>query len=114
MSKYGNHKTVLDGVTFDSRAEAAHYEFLRARLLNGEITELRIHPRYTLQDGFKNADGKWERAILYEADFEYFERGHCVVVDVKGVETAVFKLKRKLFLKRYPQFKFRIEKVKAR
>ena len=88
--KYGNRKTVVDGIKFDSRAEA------------GVIRDLVLQPEFLLQDKFKHK-GKTERAVKYTADFKYFDilRGVYIVEDVKGVETEAFKIKRKLFLKRY-------------
>ena len=108
MSKYHNRKITADGYTFDSKAEYAHYCTLRLLERAGEITNLEVHPRYLLQPAFKY-HGKSERAIYYESDFEYVDvaSGKRVVVDVKGVRTDVFKLKRKLFLAKYgDQYQF--------
>lgn len=109
--KYGNHRVQTEGYTFDSRAEANHFHYLKNLLADGKIADLRIHPIYILQDRFQAADGSVVRAITYIADFAYMERGREIVVDVKGVETAVFRLKRSLFLKRYPTI--RLEIVRA-
>ena len=53
-------------------------------------------------------DGKRERALYYEGDFAYTERGRWVVEDVKGVVTDVFRLKRRLFIERYPAIELRV------
>ena len=100
--KYGNRKTVVDGIEFDSKAEAERYEELRLMEKAGKIKDLILQPEFLLQDKFKHK-GKTERAVKYIADFKYFDvsRGVYVVEDVKGVETEAFKIKRKLFLKRY-------------
>ena len=73
----------------------------------GEIKKLQLQPRFTLQESFKY-QGKTERKINYIADFLYEEKnGQAVVEDTKGFRTDVYKLKRKLFLKRYGDiFKF--------
>jgi hypothetical protein len=42
------------------------------------------------------------------ADFRYHENGRLVVEDTKGMETAVFKIKAKLFRYRYPTIELRI------
>lgn len=106
MSKYHNIKTSVDGIVFDSKAEAYRYMELKLLLKAGEITDLILQPKFVLQDRFK--DGKKTiGAITYIADFMYQEGDNTVVEDVKGVETAVFKLKEKLFLFRYPQYVFR-------
>ena len=99
-SKYRNKRVTLDGYTFDSKAEARRYQELRLLHQAGEIRKLRTHPRYTLLDPFE-CKGVRYRSIVYEGDFEYIENGVQVVEDVKGKATAVFVLKKKLFLKRY-------------
>lgn len=99
-SKYSSAKTDLDGIRFDSKKEAKFYAELKVRERAGEISRLRLQPRYLLQDAFKH-EGKQYREIEYVADFEYIENGETVVVDVKGFKTAVYMIKRKLFLYRY-------------
>lgn len=111
MSKYHNRPVDLDGYHFDSTREAARYGELKLMVLAGGITDLRVHPLYTLQDGFY-FQGKRIPPIRYEGDFEYYEcaTGKTVVEDVKGVETAAFKIKYKMMLRCYPQFEVRIIK----
>lgn len=99
-SKYSSAKTDVDGVTFDSKKEAEFYAELKLRERAGEISRLRLQPRYLLQDAFKH-EGKQYREIEYVADFEYIENGETVVVDVKGFKTAVYMIKKKLFLYKY-------------
>ncbi len=100
--KYGNRKTVIDGIKFDSKAEAERYKELKILEKAGLIKKLILQPEFLLQDKFKY-NGKTERAVKYIADFKYFDvaKGVYVVEDVKGVETEAFKIKRKLFLKLY-------------
>lgn len=107
MSKYGNKKTVRNGVKFDSKAEARRYEELCLLQRAGEITDLRLQPRYELQPKFKRGK-KTIQAITYIADFEYCERGRVVAEDVKGVKTQVFSIKAKMFQFRYPDIELRI------
>ena len=99
-SKYSSAKTDVDGIRFDSKKEADFYAELKLREKAGEISHLRLQPRYLLQEAFKH-DGKQYREIEYVADFEYVENGVTVVVDVKGFKTAVYMLKKKLFLYKY-------------
>ncbi len=92
-NKYRAVKTEVDGITFDSKREAAHYGLLKQRLLAGQIAQLRCQPSFDLiVNGMKIA--------TYRADFAYLEvaTGRRVVVDVKGVKTPVYKLKKKLVL----------------
>lgn len=104
-NKYGNHKRELDGYKFDSIKEMNRYSELKLLKRGGVIKNLRLQPRYELQEGF-TYQGKKERKIEYVADFEYTENSKTVVEDVKGMKTDVYKLKRKLFLYRYPDLTF--------
>lgn len=96
--KYGNQKVEANGILFDSKAERDYYLlFILPRIQSGEITSVKIHPKYVLQPAFEK-NGKKYRAITYSADFEVqYKDGRKEVIDVKGVETQVFKLKKKLF-----------------
>lgn len=89
--KYGNRKTVVDGITFDSMAESRRYLLLKALQKGGHIRKLERQVKYLLAiNGVKIAD--------YVADFRYVDvkRQAEVVEDVKGVKTPVYRLKKKL------------------
>lgn len=102
MTKYNARKTVIDGHTFDSKAEAEYYIHLLTRKELGLIESFSLQPKFTLQEGFKK-EGKSYRPIEYVADFLIkYPNGQTQVIDVKGFETADFKIKRKLFEKKYP------------
>ncbi|KNY13109.1 hypothetical protein AKG11_31045 [Shinella sp. SUS2] len=90
-SKYGAQKTLVDGILFDSKAEAAFYAALKQRLAAGEISDLKLQREYDLMvNGVLIA--------RYRADFVFFDRVVRArrVVDVKGVATRDFRLKAKL------------------
>ena len=106
FSKYGNKKTVIDGITFDSKKESERYLMLKDMLKNKEIEDLQLQPKFLLQDSFKY-NGKTEKKIYYIADFTYKREGKLVVEDVKVKKTDVYKLKRKLFLYKYTDIDFR-------
>lgn len=99
-SKYHAKKTVVDGITFDSRREADRYLVLKSMEEDGCIEDLRRQVRYELVPAF-DVDGKHYRPVFYVADFVYRENGHEVIEDVKGVVTDVYRLKRKLVAYRY-------------
>jgi len=106
MSKYHNKPVEIDGYKFDSIAESRRYQELRLLQTAGDISGLVVHPRYVLQEAFKYGMGI-ERAITYIADFAYCcNSGWTVVEDVKGAKTEVYKIKRKLFIRKYPKFQF--------
>lgn len=110
MSKYRNRKTTIDGITFDSKAEARRYAELKLLEKVEEIRDLELQPRFRLVDGFKK-NGKVFRPIDYIADFKYVDReGKTIVEDVKGKETEVFKIKQKLFEMKYPGLELKIVK----
>ncbi|MDD3747626.1 MAG: DUF1064 domain-containing protein, partial [Anaerostipes sp.] len=43
-SKYGARKTVIDGITFDSKREAKRYQELKLLEQAGEISYLELQP----------------------------------------------------------------------
>lgn len=96
-------KTVIDGITFDSKTEAEYYEYLKSLERDKKIYRLRCHPVFILQEAFEQ-DGKKYKAIKYIADFAYWddEEQMNVVVDVKGYAMEDAQLKRKLFAYKYP------------
>lgn len=99
-SKYHARKTTVDGITFDSRKEADRYLTLKGMEEDGAIENLRRQVRYELVPAF-DVDGRHYRPVYYVADFVYAEDGKEVVEDVKGMITDVYKLKSKLFARRY-------------
>lgn len=109
MNKYHNKKVQVDMYVFDSIAESRRYKELKLLEQAGEISELELQPRFLLQEGFRK-NGKNFRKIEYIADFQYIENGRLVIEDVKGKETEVFKLKRKLFEHEYPDYELKLIK----
>ena len=109
MNKYKNKKVQIDMYVFDSIAESRRYKELALLEKAGEIENLQLQPKFLLQESFKK-NGKTYRKIEYIADFMYEEKGQVIVEDVKGKETEVFKLKHKLFEKKYPELELRIIK----
>jgi hypothetical protein len=90
-SKFNNIRVVIDNITFDSRAEARRYEVLAMLQRTGNIESLKIHVTYPI-----TING--QKICSYEADFVYYckDSGKVIIEDVKGVETPIFKLKKKL------------------
>jgi hypothetical protein len=93
VSKYGNRKTELDGMMFDSRKEAQRWAELqwmeRGRLISG-IERQVVFEIIPKTDKY--------RAVKYVADFVYIDAktGEKVVEDCKGMRTDVYLLKKKL------------------
>lgn len=113
-SKYGSRKVTVDGITFDSKREAARYQELKLLERAGKISDLRRQVEFVLIPAqFENMSwaakrgrGKClERKCSYIADFVYkapaFEYGvPCITVveDTKGYKTPEYIIKRKLML----------------
>tara|TARA_R100001377_G_scaffold66585_2_gene41854 strand:+ start:3898 stop:4215 length:318 start_codon:yes stop_codon:yes gene_type:complete len=98
FNKYGNIKTVVDNIKFDSKAEARRYLELKLLEKAGKISNLELQPRYDIKIG-----GKY--IAHYKADFRYFTAKETVVEDVKGVKTPIYRLKKKLVEALYPGVK---------
>lgn len=92
-SKYGAIATTVDGIRFDSKKEARYYEQLKLRKAAGEVSHwLRQVPLH-LPGGTR-----------YVIDFlVFFMDGRAPeYVDVKGRETAMFRVKRREIEHHYP------------
>ena len=96
-SKYNSVKKVINGIKFDSTLEADAYSLL----VRNNVSFDRQIP-FVLQEAFK-LDGKTIRAITYVADFQIFVNGITYVIDTKGMETDVFKIKKKMMLKKFSE-----------
>lgn len=101
MNKYNNKITYIDNIRFDSRKEAMHYVYLKDLERKGVIHNLQLQvPFPFIYEG--------KKFFKYVADFVYEDEFGQHVIDVKGVKTAVFKLKKKLI---EAQYKIEIEIV---
>ena len=93
-SKYGNKKTTIHGITFDSKWESERYLYLKSLEKAGRIKDLELQPRYNILVND-------QKICAYVADFKYNKENadgiwEHIVEDAKGVETPEFKLKKKL------------------
>ena len=90
QNKYRNVKTVIDGITFDSKKEAKRYQELMLLNRAGEIGELMLQPEWV----FPDMKYKSNCRVRYRADFKYLDKnGKWVIEDVKGMKTPIYKLK---------------------
>lgn len=90
-SKYRNIRTEVDGIKFDSKREAHRFTELNLMRRAGEVLWFIRQPSFDLEGGVK-----------YRADFLVVWKGGRVgIEDVKGMKTAVYKLKRKQVEARY-------------
>lgn len=88
--KYRNQKTIVDGITFDSKKEANRYGKLKLLKKEGSVLDFRMQVRYNIViNGMK--------ICTYVSDFDVdWKSGKTTVEDTKGILTPEFKLKRKL------------------
>lgn len=95
-AKYNNTKTKFDGITFDSKREAARYEVLKLLERHKVITDLKLQVPFVLAPSVVVA-GRKKPALKYMADFVYMQDGKQVIEDVKGGPlTQVYIVKRHL------------------
>lgn len=98
MSKYNARHVREDGYLFDSKAEHRRYSELK-RLQKAKLIEgLEVHPK------FRAAIGGVKICVI-ELDFRYFDKtkNRLIYEDVKGVDTSMSRLKRKILKALYPE-----------
>lgn len=108
-NKYHARKCTINGVTYDSKKEAARAQDLIMLEKAGRIHDLKFQVPFLLQDSFER-NGEKFRKIEYIADAQYLEDGKLIVEDTKSFITKnnpVYRLKKKLLLFRYPCIVFR-------
>lgn len=114
-NKYRNNKFVVDGIQWDSSWEYQRYCELLMLEKAGEIRELRRQvPFKLLNECIREVNGKHkkQRAVIYFADFVYFDKvGNHIVEDAKNVYSAkkdrTYINKRKMFLSKFgSQYRF--------
>ena len=110
--KYQNKKTEVNGIKFDSRKESKHYLYLKNLYEHGFISDLRLQVPYELLPAIweeqevqlktqtKKVRKCVQKAVNYIADFVYVDNntGKEEVVDVKGMRTKEYLLKKKMML----------------
>jgi len=87
-NKYHNKIRVVDGIRFDSQAEAKRWAELKLLVAAGTISALQRQVAYPVEIA-------GQLLFQYVADFVYTEKGKRVVEDVKGVKTPIYRLKKK-------------------
>lgn len=106
-NKYFAKKTVVDGITFDSKWEAERFMQLKLLERAREISDLQRQVRFTLQESFIS-HGHKIRPIEYVADFMYKQNDKIIVEDTKSpaTRTPEYMIKKKLFLYKFPEYEF--------
>lgn len=108
-SKFHAYKAMVDGIQFDSLNESRYYVYIKQvrdsqqETEHGKLLSFEMQvPFIIVPSHIKN--GHRIRKMEYLADFVLcYEDGTKRVIDVKGVETDVFKLKKKFVEYVYPE-----------
>lgn len=89
--KFQNIPCEIDGIKFDSRAEARRYNELKLLQREGSICKLELQPKFPLA-----ING--QLICTYIADFSYELRGYRFIEDVKSkaTKTPQYRIKMKL------------------
>lgn len=106
--KYGNKKTKVDGITYDSKKEALRGQELQILQKQGIITHLEMQKAFVICPRIEGVKGS--RARKYVADFVYHMDGKKIIEDVKSAITRknpVYTLKKQLVQWQYPEYEFR-------
>lgn len=93
--KYANQPVTIDGIEFDSKAEARYWGVLKIRMKAGEISNVRRQVVYELAPAVV-IGGRKRPPLRYVADFVWEEGGKTVVSDVKGAVPEAYRIKRHL------------------
>jgi len=90
--KYNAVRSEADNIKFDSKKEMNYYLELKLRVKAGEIIFFLLQTPFNLPGNVK-----------YRVDFQEFHKDGTVhFIDVKGMETSEFKLKKKQVEALYP------------
>lgn len=102
-SKMKNEKIIIDGIKFASTVEGRYYEYLKHEKAAGRVYAFELQPRMVIQEKFEHHMAGKIQAITYVLDFYVrYDYMNGAYIDVKGQATADALIKRKMFLKKYP------------
>ena len=87
--KYNAKSTTVDGIRFDSKREAYHYEALKLLHTAGDVLWFALKPVFVIEGG------------RYIPDFIVAYRDRLAIEDVKGVRTPLYRRAKKQMLERY-------------
>lgn len=96
VSKYRAKRLTVDGISFDSKKEAARYFDLRNLQRAGKITRLQRQVNIALHGRDGPLTTEKGAPQMYRADFVYIDvsSGERVVEDCKGFKTPEYRLKK--------------------
>lgn len=101
-SKYGNRKTIIDGIKFDSIKEGEYYKHLKVIDKMGLIEKLELQVKFPYTITYSQNGLEMSKKAFYRADFvvtyvsDKTIGQKVAVIDVKGTRTAEYKRKKKI------------------
>ena len=111
-NKFGAKKTVVDGILFHSKREAEYYGQLKLMKRAGNIQNFERQisfPLYAMHGGLSPDESR--KVCDHIVDFLVINiEGKKEVHEVKGMETDVWKLKKKIFEANYPNITYKVIK----
>ena len=100
-NKYGASKTVFQGRLYDSKGEAGLATEIDILLKSGLV--VKVEPQITFKLYGKNGG----KICTHRPDFLLtFKDGHQEAWEYKGFATAIWKIKRDLFVDNYPDIQY--------
>jgi len=99
QTKYFNRPVILDGIKFQSIKEADYYCELKLMVWSGAVVDFKRQVPYELIPAQYIGKKCVEQGVKYYADFVVsYPDGRQEVVDIKGMRTYPYILKRKMML----------------
>ena len=99
-SKYGNKKTMYNGILYDSIREADYAKILDIMLKKGIVTDVKRQVVFKYEVKYSFEKKFFIKAGKYICDFVVtYKTGKIEVVDVKGYKTAKYKRDKKIMKK---------------
>lgn len=94
--KYGAQKTIVDGVEFGSKLEAAVYQILKLREKAGEISDIQLQDTVTLKS---KCEACGDGPVRWKVDFSFIKNstGQREYAEAKGVHTSTFRKQLRLW-----------------
>lgn len=108
-TKYNVSKIAVEGIVYDSKAEAKRHHELSLLERAGKIEALHYHGLL-----FRLGRSDKGRTISYTPDFTYLEDGRLIAEEVKGVRVRDWPVRAALFKERFPEWGLRVIDTRRR
>ena len=103
MSKYNIRKIAVNGIVYDSKAEARRHQELCLLEKAGKVKALHYHGLT-----FRLGRSDLGKIIRYTPDFTYIEDEQLIAEEVKGPRVRDWGVRTALFKKEFPEWKLKV------